>query len=477
MSGPLREKPGHDFMSRLKASGLLAAEPKISAAPPAWMNDVAIDDKQKQAYAKAAIDSACSNIASAAEGTRNDTLNRETFSIGRIVEAGWLGGDYTIRRLHTAARLAGLDVREIGSVVGRAIGDGGRKLEAPRLVDNYGDAPTVTTLDDQPAAEAVTALPDADEQQATALIGDIIVPEVDWHAEWAKEIDEDWIVEPIIAAGRGTSFYAPPKIGKSLLMLELAASVAAGREVFGQPSDRRHVLYVDFENTLHGDIIPRLQDMGFTPDDVTGHLHYLSLPSIETLDTLEGGLRLLRNAQHYQASVVIIDTVSRAVAGEENSNDTWLSFYRHTGLPLKQNGIGYVRIDHTGKDESKGARGGSAKNGDVDLVWQLVKSSTPDSFVLRCDAKRMPISDDEITVTRQSAPLRHVATFDKVEAWMVRVGQIVDKLDALGVAPNSGVRPCGQALRDAGIRVSSRDLREAVSRRKDGGHVTTIDDL
>jgi plasmid stabilization system protein ParE len=473
VTGGLKEKPGNDVFSRMRAAGLLNDKPKIAAAPPVWMHDTAIDDKQKQAYAKAAIDSACRNIAGAVEGTRNDTLNRESFSIGRIVEAGWLSGDYVLRRLATAAQLAGLPANEIGSVVGRAVGDGGKKLEAPHLVDRD-DIPAVTTLDslDEQATEQVA---DADEMQATALIDDIIVPEVDWHAEWAKEIDEDWIVEPIIAAGRGTSFYAPPKLGKSLLMLELAASVAAGREVFGQPSSRRHVLYVDFENTLHGDIIPRLQDMQFTPDDVTGHLHYLSLPSLETLDTLEGGLRLLRNAQHYDADVVIIDTVSRAVAGEENSNDTWLAFYRHTGLPLKQNGIGYVRIDHTGKDESRGARGGSAKNGDVDLVWQLTKGPSADTFLLRCDAKRMPISDDEITVTRQTSPLRHVAAFDNVAAWLGRIGAIVDKLDALGVPPNAGWRPCGQALRDAGIRASNKDIREAAARRKEGGHVTTID--
>jgi hypothetical protein len=28
--------------------------------------------------------------------------------------------------------------------------------------------------------------------------------------------------------------------------------------------------------------------------------------------------------------VVVIDTISRAVGGEENDNDTWLNFYQYT---------------------------------------------------------------------------------------------------------------------------------------------------
>jgi hypothetical protein len=56
---------------------------------------------------------------------------------------------------------------------------------------------------------------------------------------------------------------------------------------------------------------------------------------------------------------VVIDTVSRAIDGEENSNDTWLN----------QLGIAMIRLDHSGKDETKGMRGGSAKSGDVDAVW------------------------------------------------------------------------------------------------------------
>jgi hypothetical protein len=47
-----------------------------------------------------------------------------------------------------------------------------------------------------------------------------IGPPLDWHDLWMDGDDqEDWIVEPLIAAGRLVSIYSAPKTGKSLLLL------------------------------------------------------------------------------------------------------------------------------------------------------------------------------------------------------------------------------------------------------------------
>ncbi len=50
--------------------------------------------------------------------------------------------------------------------------------------------------------------------------------------------------------------------------------------------------------------------------------------------------------------VVIIDTTGRAVQGDENSADTIRSFYRWTGLGLKQRGATWARLDHAGQKTS-----------------------------------------------------------------------------------------------------------------------------
>ena len=112
-------------------------------------------------------------------------------------------------------------------------------------------------------------------------------------------------------------------------------------------------------------------ELGYGPtDDLTG-LHYSLIPQIDPLDTERGAQAILEAAQRLQVDCVIIDTFGRAVAGEENNADTVRAFYRLTASALKREGIACLRTDHAGKNLEKGQRGTSAKNDDVDVVWQL----------------------------------------------------------------------------------------------------------
>jgi hypothetical protein len=261
--------------------------------------------------------------------------------------------------------------------------------------------------------------PDATEEEReeaeTSWVAENL-PRVDWNELWAEEHQEDWIVEPLLAARRLVALYSAPKVGKSLLMLEIAAAVAAGRPMFGYEAKApRRTLYVDFENDPRADIRERLTNMGYGPDDLD-NLVLLSFPTIAKFDTERGSMELMAAVSHYRTEIVVIDTVSRAVAGEENENDTWLNFYKHTGLKMKQAGVALMRLDHSGKDESKGQRGGSAKSGDVDAVWRMSKSGE-DVFDLVCEAQRFPISETTLTIRRVEDPvLRHVVEGDGPQA-------------------------------------------------------------
>ena len=105
--------------------------------------------------------------------------------------------------------------------------------------------------------------PDPDEQQPVVHTG---VQPVDWAEVWDSDGQEvDWIVEPLIAAGRLTALYSEAKVGKSLLILELAAALATGGIALSRPVKRRRVLIIDMENDLRGDVVQRLKAMGYAP--------------------------------------------------------------------------------------------------------------------------------------------------------------------------------------------------------------------
>ena len=249
-------------------------------------------------------------------------------------------------------------------------------------------------------------------------------------------------------------------------MLEVAVAISRGTEVLGHtPSRRRRVLYIDFENDPRGDVRTRLQDMGYSPDDLD-HLDYLSFPALTDLNTEQGAARLMAAVKAYGSEVVVIDTISRAVTGEENSNDTWLDFYRHAGLRLKQAEVAMIRLDHTGKDETKGQRGGSAKYGDVDAVWRLTKI-TDERFRLECTDSRFPLDTKQLDLIRQTDPLRHVvenlSAATEREAKILHIIALADKAGLPSDAPREDIRT---AAKERGVKARTTLYAEVARRRK-----------
>jgi hypothetical protein len=172
-------------------------------------------------------------------------------------------------------------------------------------------------------------------------------PLLDWHRLFAGAPDDvDWLVPDVCARGRSYSLNSRAKQGKSLFMLD---QVAAG--AFS-------TLYVDCENS-HDDLVERLEDMGYSAADLVGRVHYLSFPNLPPLDGPVGAADLVELADHYDVDLVVLDTLSRVVAGEENSSDTIKALYRHAIVPLKAKRRTVVRLDHLGKDKTahKRARG------------------------------------------------------------------------------------------------------------------------
>lgn len=286
---------------------------------------------------------------------------------------------------------------------------------------------------------------------------------LDWQQLWDDTPeDEQWLVEPLLGVGRLIAVYSPPKAGKSLIALEIAAAVATGRPVLSQPAgEPRKVLYVDLENSRR-DLRDRLDALGYKPADL-GNLAYLSFPSLPALNSAAGGRELLALAIEHGAVLVIIDTVSRVISGKENDADTFNELYYYALAPLKGRDIAVMRLDHAGKDLSKGQRGSSSKDGDVDQVWAL--SAAGPVITLRCERSRTLNPVEAISLRRETGPLRHVPT-SREAAVTGRVQELMAKLDELDVPRDWGRDRCQRALNQAGVPVDKNVLGEAIRVRK-----------
>ena len=288
-------------------------------------------------------------------------------------------------------------------------------------------------------------------------------PELDWSEVWNTVSDEpDWLVEPLLERGRLYALWSIAGTGKSLLTLEICAALAAGRPVLSNPGrDPLHVLYVDMENSP-SDLVERLSAFGYRPEHLS-HLHYLSFPSLPALDSPAGGAALLAAAERHRAEVLAIDTVSRIIAGKENDSDTFHQLYRCALAPLKARGITIIRLDHAGKDAERGQRGSSAKDSDVDVVWQLTQLSQV-AFRLKRGKSRNNHHPESIDLQRRFSPLRHEIT--RETGLDPAVAELVEHLDRLDVPVDLSRPKTKELLTANGIKGSNQNLQSAINYRR-----------
>jgi hypothetical protein len=296
---------------------------------------------------------------------------------------------------------------------------------------------------------------------------DLLNQLTDWHQFWNVDHNTaDWLIEPLIASGRGHAIFAPGGTGKSLLALWLAANAATGGPALTiYPRPPVDVLYLDYEMT-NADLAERLENMGYSPEtgaDLT-HLHYALLPSLPPLDRPEGGKAVIRLAELVDAQLVVFDTHARAVAGKENDADTIRDFYRCTGLHLKAEGRAFARVDHAGKDLEKGQRGSSAKSDDVDIVWQMTKGDAG-AFTLKNRKTRMGWVPKEVTVTLHDDPTRY--TLAAGAGYPAGTADLAATMDELAIPVDASQRAAGALLRDAGKTARSVTLRAAIRYRRE----------
>jgi len=292
---------------------------------------------------------------------------------------------------------------------------------------------------------------------------------INWDTFWTQtHHDEEWIAWPLIPKARTISLYAPAKAGKSTILLSVIAAACTGtpplnnRETPQQPVT---ILYLDYEMS-EADLYERLTSLGYGPHDDLTRLHYALLPSLPPLDTPNGGTHLLNLALRLNVDAVVVDTIGRAVEGEENSADTIRAFYRHTAQQLKQAGIAVLRTDHSGKDADKGQRGTSAKNDDVDIVYRLTRIQ---------NGVKLTRTHSRITWAPDDIPIDYTETDDgtvtvQLSATSVfpdGTAPLAQLLDELNIPLEQGMRRTADQLRTAGHHYRNSLIRAAVQMRRE----------
>lgn len=174
----------------------------------------------------------------------------------------------------------------------------------------------------------------------------------------------DWLPK------RGKSIiYAPPKVGKSFIAMQMSRCIAYGEPFLGLPTTKGKVLYIQFE--LGEEILQgRLKSTGKEYDDV-----YIGTTFSMKLDIKEGQAKLLTAMTAVSPDVLILDPWAKMIAGDENEGTDVRKITDFLDTVIESFGCSILIIHHAGKDITKRGRGSSILEGWVDSYIQMTKIS------------------------------------------------------------------------------------------------------
>lgn len=184
-------------------------------------------------------------------------------------------------------------------------------------------------------------------------------------------IKKDFIVDKLMKSNGLYSLVARPKVGKSLLALQLAHSIATGTKFLGMDTSSSPVLYISTEMN-YMQIIDRIDKMNLDFND-NNFLLIEQNPNERKLNLMDLQLDLQRFSSMYKGRFVIIDMFS----GIDLNNGYDLNNYQDMGqyvLPkfrelCKRYNFTILLIHHLNKNNT--SLGSTAIDGSVDGIITL----------------------------------------------------------------------------------------------------------
>jgi len=237
-----------------------------------------------------------------------------------------------------------------------------------------------------------------------------------------RDFVEEWITD-----GTMSVTYGPTNCGKSFLMSDMALHVAAGIPWMGRAVDQRGVLYLALEGgaSIENRISAFKIAHAIGDAEAREKFQFEYVPvcvSLMNPHDVERILDAVRRAQAQLAvpvGLVVVDTLSRAMqGGNENASEDMGTFITNVDRLRQEIKAHVAVIHHSGKDESKGARGHSSLRAATDTEIELTR--TGDISTARVTKQRDMATGDEISFQLETVLLGHNRRGKPVTSCVVR---------------------------------------------------------
>lgn len=273
------------------------------------------------------------------------------------------------------------------------------------LVEDQPLGPYQACYDEMYAAESIEAKRavfwahvKADPVIAALRAADPAIRKSSWYASelYATEFPEPrYLVPGLLPAGL-VALGARPKIGKSWMGLQISAAVGSGGEMFDKPVPKGRVLYLALEDS------PRRMKMRMQKQQASGDADIrfeFVWPSLNG----EGMADLLREIERWRYSLIVIDTLARALGFIDPNKQAEMTM--HLGLLQRvavDRNMTILLIDHHRKsngvnsDAVDDLLGATAKAGVLDVAMGLYRERGEKNATLKVTGR--DIEERELAV-------------------------------------------------------------------------------
>ena len=222
---------------------------------------------------------------------------------------------------------------------------------------------------------------------------------ISYFEDFNRALKLDWVIKNLFAREHTSYLIAPPGGGKSALLSSAVTYLGVGKDWRGFKIPKRCAsVIIPLER---GSLVKKRiwaesarEGLGEVPVAVSPGM--IDLRSPKCVDEMVGTILQAEDRFGLEVALLNIDTFGKAIAaggGDEDKakdqNPAWGNLRRVHEAMARWHSIHVNVIGHTGKDQSRGARGSNAAEGDNDLLLQI-RSDGPIKDVEIVKANELP---------------------------------------------------------------------------------------
>ncbi|EFO2503990.1 DNA primase [Escherichia coli] len=236
----------------------------------------------------------------------------------------------------------------------------------------------------------------------------------------------DYVVKGVIPANSLCSTYGASGSYKSFLACSWACHVATGRHWGGRRVAHGSVMYVVGEGGIG--VPRRIKAWEIVNDERVENLYLVNRPIFPAVpldvDEMVIASRQVERETGKPVRMIILDTLARCFGGnDENDARDMGAFIRGCDELKRRTGATVLVVHHSGKDETKGARGSSAFRASLDAEYRIRREGA-DSEALVISCTKMKDAEE---LKEAAYDLRVVELFTDTDGELITSLVVVDK--------------------------------------------------